>query len=210
MNYLERMIFSRMASTPAMLPAAGPRIQPPLPPGVRLRTPNATTAAGTASGERARSVGMPAAARRALRFRNPRGNGNKPAGAGGALNCPDNQVATWFESPPNSGNMILQCQPLKITLKPSSKPQGSGAGINMNCTTGQIPTTFESPPNSGNMITQCQPAPFTNTQTKDTEPLGGSRPGLPWRIRYGSRFADAPISRISRMIRFVPSQLPKG
>ena len=66
MNYLERMIFARVAETPPMLPAAGPRIQPPLPPGVRMRTPNATPQRPE------RTAGMPAAARRALRYRNPR------------------------------------------------------------------------------------------------------------------------------------------
>lgn len=66
MNYLERMIFSRVAETPPMLPAAGPRIQPPLPPGVRMRTPHAPLRGPD------RPVGMPAAARGALRYRNPR------------------------------------------------------------------------------------------------------------------------------------------
>ncbi len=67
MNYLERLIFARIADTPPMLPAKGPRIQPPIPPAVRLRTPNAAPLA------RSRSAGMPAAARRALKHRNPRG-----------------------------------------------------------------------------------------------------------------------------------------
>ena len=71
MNYLERLLYASQAQTPAMLPEGGPRIQPPVPPHVRLRSPNAPPAAPTFRvGAQARA--LPARARRGGRALPPR------------------------------------------------------------------------------------------------------------------------------------------
>ena len=226
MNYLERLIFSRLASTPPMLPAGGPRIQPPLPPHVRLRTPNATARKAE------RSVGMPAAGWRSLRFRNARvsvpGGATPQAGQGGQ-NCPLGQIAVWVSSPGHPPQLV--CQPPPIVNPADKNKPASASGS--PCPPGQLATWVAKPGHPPELVCQSKIKINENVNTLGADGITKKCPsGQIWTCRPGPgvtsgtlhcRCEDIPLSSGeikdlfpdtvptvpgSRAVRFVPVGTP--